>query len=92
MTLSRKRRKCYMFFVDLKKAFDTVPHSLLWRKLLLYTQGGPCPARWIRKVKSNNLNQPVRERPGREGPDKKPINRAYLVVDSRMATASLDCR
>ncbi|UYV65701.1 hypothetical protein LAZ67_3005181 [Cordylochernes scorpioides] len=32
MTLSRKRRKCYMFFVDLKKAFATVPHSLLWRK------------------------------------------------------------
>ncbi|UYV77060.1 ARIH1 [Cordylochernes scorpioides] len=36
MTLSRKRRKLYAFFVDVKKAFDTVPHSLLWKKLTVY--------------------------------------------------------
>ncbi|UYV71607.1 hypothetical protein LAZ67_8003842 [Cordylochernes scorpioides] len=33
LTLRRKRRKLYAFFVDLKKTFDTVPHSLLWSKL-----------------------------------------------------------
>ncbi|UYV67508.1 hypothetical protein LAZ67_5000996 [Cordylochernes scorpioides] len=33
LILRRKRRKLYAFFVDLKKAFDTVPHSLLWSKL-----------------------------------------------------------
>ncbi|UYV76819.1 hypothetical protein LAZ67_14002099 [Cordylochernes scorpioides] len=40
MTLSRKRRKLYAFFVDLKKAFDTVPHLLLWRKLALVGLSG----------------------------------------------------
>ncbi|UYV77830.1 hypothetical protein LAZ67_15002500 [Cordylochernes scorpioides] len=40
MTLNRKRRKLYAFFVDLKKAFDTVPHLLLWRKLALVGLSG----------------------------------------------------
>ncbi|UYV83678.1 SETMAR [Cordylochernes scorpioides] len=40
MTLSHKRRKLYAFFVDLKKAFDTVPHLLLWRKLALVGLSG----------------------------------------------------
>ncbi|UYV78505.1 hypothetical protein LAZ67_16001805 [Cordylochernes scorpioides] len=40
MTLSRKRRKLYAFFIDLKKAFDTVPHLLLWRKLALVGLSG----------------------------------------------------
>ncbi|UYV63710.1 hypothetical protein LAZ67_2005384 [Cordylochernes scorpioides] len=34
LTLRRKRRKFYAFFIDLKKAFDTVPQALLWKKLL----------------------------------------------------------
>ncbi|UYV75034.1 hypothetical protein LAZ67_12002195 [Cordylochernes scorpioides] len=33
LTLRRKGRKLYAFFADLKKAFDTVLHSLLWSKL-----------------------------------------------------------
>ncbi|UYV72473.1 hypothetical protein LAZ67_9003287 [Cordylochernes scorpioides] len=40
MTLNRKRMKLYAFFVDLKKAFDTVPHLLLWRKLALVGLSG----------------------------------------------------
>ncbi|UYV71109.1 hypothetical protein LAZ67_8001769 [Cordylochernes scorpioides] len=40
MTLSRKRRKLYAFFIDLKKWFDTVPHLLLWRKLALVGLSG----------------------------------------------------
>ncbi|UYV82063.1 EPM2AIP1 [Cordylochernes scorpioides] len=40
MTLNRKRRKLYAFFVDLKKAFDSVPHLLLWRKLALVGLSG----------------------------------------------------
>ncbi|UYV70248.1 hypothetical protein LAZ67_7002277 [Cordylochernes scorpioides] len=34
LALRKKRGKCYSFFVDLKKAFDTVPHALLWTKLV----------------------------------------------------------
>ncbi|UYV71202.1 hypothetical protein LAZ67_8002154 [Cordylochernes scorpioides] len=34
LTLRRKRRKFYAFFIDLKKAFDSVPQALLWKKLL----------------------------------------------------------
>ncbi|UYV72316.1 hypothetical protein LAZ67_9002605 [Cordylochernes scorpioides] len=34
LTLRRKRRKFYDFFIDLKKAFDTVPQALLWKKLI----------------------------------------------------------
>ncbi|UYV66133.1 FAM120A [Cordylochernes scorpioides] len=34
LTLRRKRRKFYAFFIDLKKAFDMVPQALLWKKLL----------------------------------------------------------
>ncbi|UYV72085.1 hypothetical protein LAZ67_9001767 [Cordylochernes scorpioides] len=34
LTLRRKRRKFYAFFIDLKKAFDTVRQALLWEKLL----------------------------------------------------------
>ncbi|UYV60309.1 hypothetical protein LAZ67_1000800 [Cordylochernes scorpioides] len=30
----KKRGKCYSFFINLKKAFDTVPHALLWAKLV----------------------------------------------------------
>ncbi|UYV79033.1 hypothetical protein LAZ67_17000803 [Cordylochernes scorpioides] len=33
-SILRKRRKFYAFFIDLKKAFDTVPQALLWKKLL----------------------------------------------------------
>ncbi|UYV64541.1 hypothetical protein LAZ67_3001145 [Cordylochernes scorpioides] len=32
LALRKKRGKCYSFFVDLKKAFDTVPHALLWTR------------------------------------------------------------
>ncbi|UYV83351.1 hypothetical protein LAZ67_23000734 [Cordylochernes scorpioides] len=34
LALRKKRGKCYSFFVDLKKAFDTVPYALLWTKLV----------------------------------------------------------
>ncbi|UYV77619.1 hypothetical protein LAZ67_15001751 [Cordylochernes scorpioides] len=34
LALRKKRGKCYSFFVNLKKAFDTVPHALLWTKLV----------------------------------------------------------
>ncbi|UYV72313.1 hypothetical protein LAZ67_9002589 [Cordylochernes scorpioides] len=34
LALRKKRGKCYSFFVDLKKAFDTVSHALLWTKLV----------------------------------------------------------
>ncbi|UYV63735.1 hypothetical protein LAZ67_2005461 [Cordylochernes scorpioides] len=34
LALRKKRGKCYSFFVDLKKAFDTVPNALLWTKLV----------------------------------------------------------
>ncbi|UYV80554.1 hypothetical protein LAZ67_19000572 [Cordylochernes scorpioides] len=33
LSLRKKRGKLYVFFVDLRKAFDTVPHSLLWKNL-----------------------------------------------------------
>ncbi|UYV74237.1 hypothetical protein LAZ67_11002572 [Cordylochernes scorpioides] len=33
LSLRKKRGKLYVFFVDLRKEFDTVPHSLLWKKL-----------------------------------------------------------
>ncbi|UYV84200.1 hypothetical protein LAZ67_X001501 [Cordylochernes scorpioides] len=34
LALRKKRGKCYSFFVDFKKAFDTVPQALLWTKLV----------------------------------------------------------
>ncbi|UYV69946.1 hypothetical protein LAZ67_7001291 [Cordylochernes scorpioides] len=37
LSLRKKRGKLYVFFVDLRKAFDTVPHSILWK--ILYNLG-----------------------------------------------------
>ncbi|UYV74491.1 K02A2.6-like [Cordylochernes scorpioides] len=48
MTLSRRRGKLYAFFIDLRKAFDTVPHHLLWKKLAL--NGLSC--RFIKLIKN----------------------------------------
>ncbi|UYV72120.1 K02A2.6-like [Cordylochernes scorpioides] len=52
MTLSRRRGKLYAFFIDLRKAFDTVPHHLLWKKLAL--NGLSC--RFIKQIKNYNPN------------------------------------
>ncbi|UYV60670.1 hypothetical protein LAZ67_1001817, partial [Cordylochernes scorpioides] len=48
MTLSRRRGKLYAFFIDQRKAFDTVPHHLLWKKLAL--NGLSC--RFIKLIKN----------------------------------------
>ncbi|UYV82056.1 hypothetical protein LAZ67_21000621 [Cordylochernes scorpioides] len=48
MTLSRRRGKLYAFFIDLRKAFDTVPHHLLWKKIAL--NGLSC--RFIKLIKN----------------------------------------
>ncbi|UYV63018.1 hypothetical protein LAZ67_2002859 [Cordylochernes scorpioides] len=48
MTLSRRRGKLYAFFIDLRKAFDTVPHHLLWKKMAL--NGLSC--RFIKLIKN----------------------------------------
>ena len=38
--VNKKNNKLFLCFVDFRKAFDKVDHSLLWKKVLIYVVNG----------------------------------------------------